>query len=169
MSDDFKFIHFWNDEHEKQIRYYNHLKEFVLDGEGINTLMRAVPVAQAAWVASDGSPRAITVPFALLNEDYVYFTAEESQAIVQSLRKDPRISMCWGGPGGAATVRGQAEVISDPALTASVCEASAKQRYPDDPAKASKLASKLDSPTRVSIKVSKDKFITFSGAGLPRD
>lgn len=170
MSEQFAFINFWNDHFpDNQIRYYNHLSEFVLDEAGIDELMRGSPIAMASWITSDGSPRAIAVPFALLDDDCVYFTAEPSQPIVKSLKKDPRISMCWGLGAGAVTLRGKAEIISDPDLTARVCDASAKQRYRDDPDKAGRLASKLKSPTRVSIKVSKDKFITFTGADLPRD
>jgi uncharacterized pyridoxamine 5'-phosphate oxidase family protein len=170
MGEGFGFINFWNDHHsDSQIRYYNHLKEFVLDEAGIKALMNASPICMAAWVAKDGSPRAIALPFALLDDEHVYFTAEESQPIVKALREDPRISMCWGLRSDAATLRGRAEIHTDADLTRRVREASAKQRYPKDPEKARKLALKLDSPTRVTIQVSDEKFITFTGANLPRD
>ncbi|MBT4160748.1 MAG: hypothetical protein HOC70_00570 [Gammaproteobacteria bacterium] len=169
MSEQFAFINYWNDHHpDHQVRYYNHLSEFTLDDEKIMQLMQGADIATVAWAASDGSARAIAVPFALL-DDEVYFTAEASQPIVKSLEGDNRISMCWGGMIGAATARGHAEIIDDQDLTARVCEASAKQRYQNDADKAAKLASRLASPTRVSIKVTADKHITFSTLGLPRD
>ena len=169
MSEKFAFINYWNDHHpDQQVRYYNHLSEFILDEAQIVQLMQTADIATVAWAASDGSARSIAVPFALL-DDGVYFTAESSQPIVKSLENDSRISMCWGGMIGAATARGTAEIIDDPALTTRVCEASAKQRYQNDADKAAKLASRLASPTRVSIKVTADKHITFSTLGLPRD
>ena len=171
MSEEFAFINFWNDHHpDNQTRYYNHLAEFVLDDAGIDEAMRGTPLAMTSWIAGDGSPRSIAVPFALLDDDYVYFSATPAQAIVKSIKEDPRISMCWAFGAGAVTLRGQAEIISDDDdLTTIVCDESAKQRYPGDSKMADKLAAKLKSETRVSIKVSKDKFITFNGANLPRD
>lgn len=165
-----ELVNFWNDIHpEQQIRYYNHLAEFTLDQAGIDRLLQGAPVCTATWVARDGSPRSIALPYALLDDEHVYLTAEASQPLVRALRKDPRIALCWGGFGGAATVRGEAEVKDDRALTDRVREASAKQRYPSDPAKAEQLARRLDSPSRVTIKVRKGKFITFSSGNLPRD
>ena len=169
MAEKFAFINYWNDHHpDKQVRYYNHLSEFILDEQQIKQLMEGADIATVAWVAADGSPRSIAVPFALL-DDSVYFTAESSQPIVKSLENDSRISMCWGSTIGAATARGHAEITDDQDLTARVCKASARQRYQNDPDKAAKLANRLASPTRVAIKVTADKHITFSTLGLPRD
>ena len=170
MSEEFAFINHWNDHNpDKQIRYYNHLAEFVLDEAGIDEAIHGTPLAMTSWIASDGSPRSIAVPFAILDDGCVYFTAVPSQVIAKSIARDPRISMCWAYGAGAVTLRGQAEIISDDKLTATVCDESAKQRYPADSDKATRLAVKLKSSERVSIKVTTDKYITFNGANLPRD
>ncbi len=170
MSEEFAFINFWNDHHpDNQTRYYNHLAEFVLDEAGIDEAIQGTPLAMTSWIASDGSPRSIAVPFSLRDDSCVYFTAVPSQAIAKSIADDPHISMCWAYGAGAVTIRGQAEIISDDSLTADVCDESAQQRYPGDADKESQLAAKLKSTERVTIKVSADKYITFNGANLPRD
>ena len=136
--------------------------------EQIDTLMTKAPECVLMWATKDGWP--VGVVHAYVWHDgkvWVTFAAHRHRAV--AIRRDPRVSVTVSGrtsddptcPLGAVTLKGRAEFIDDPETRDWFYHALAKKVSPEDKAGEDDFYDLLDSPLRLVLAITPEKWISF--------
>ena len=136
--------------------------------EQIDALLTKAPECVLMWGTQSGWPVGVVHSFVWHGgKIWVTFAAHRHRA--SAIRRDPRVSVCVSGrtsddpdcPLGALTVKGRGHFHDDEATKAWFYRALAKKQSPDDKAGEDAFRDLLDSPLRLVLEITPDKWISF--------
>ncbi len=136
--------------------------------EQIDALMTRAPECVLMWATKDGWPVGVVHSF-VWHEGRVWLTFAAHRHRAVAIRRDPRVSVTVSGrssddpecPLGAVTVKGRAEFIEDSDAKDWFYHALAKKVSPDDEAGEEAFYQLLDSPLRLVLAITPEKWISF--------
>jgi nitroimidazol reductase NimA-like FMN-containing flavoprotein (pyridoxamine 5'-phosphate oxidase superfamily) len=123
------------------------------------------------WHSADGHPIGAVVNYVFRKGSF-WVTATDHRPRIVAIRADPRVSVVISSRGSAITARrsitcrGSATVHDDPAVKAWMLPELAAAVRPGSPSRAAEFAKLLDSPGRLVIQVTPQKWTGFDGAKM---
>ncbi len=147
---------------------------FPFDDEQLNELLTDARECVLMWGTQDGWPVGVYHQF-LWREGKFWITCTANRHRVAAIRRDPRVSVAVSAmvapnfaPRGAATAKGRGVVHEDRETKDWFYRALARKALPDDKAAEDAFVERLDSPLRIVIEVTPEKWITFDGSKSDR-
>ena len=136
--------------------------------EQIDELMTKAPECVLMWGTKDGWPVGVVHSF-VWHDGKVWLTFAAHRHRASAIRRDPRVSVTVSGrtsddptcPLGAVTLKGRAEFIEDEDQIKWFYRALAKKVSPDDKAGEDDFYALLDSPLRLVLAITPEKWISF--------
>jgi general stress protein 26 len=125
------------------------------------------------WSTRDGWPVGVIMSY-LWKDGRFWLTAGAHRHRIEAVRRDPRVSIVVtsaglpSGYGQSLTAKGRCVVHEDRRTLDWFYPRFAAHLYPD-PAQAQRFVQRLDSPLRVVLEVTPEKFITYDGAKMLAD
>ena len=122
------------------------------------------------WSTRDGWPMGVVMS-CLWRDGRLWLTAGAHRHRIAAIRRDPRCSVVVTstgtalGPGKTVTIKGRCIVHEDRETKDWFYPAFSTHLYPE-PAQAEAFQKRLDSPLRVVLEVTPEKFITYDGAKM---
>ncbi len=144
--------------------------------EQLDALMTKAPECVLMWSTKDHWPVGVVHAY-VWHEGKVWLTFAAHRHRAAAIRRDPRVSVTVSGrtsddpecPMGAATMKGRATFHEDRATKEWFYRALSNKGNPDDPAAAQDFYDLLDSPLRVVLEITPEKWITFDAEKSARD
>jgi len=143
------------------------------DEEQIETLMTEASECVLMWGTRDGWPVGVVHAFVWKDGKlWVTFAAHRHRAA--AIRRDPRVSVAVSAAtassvSGAATMKGRARFHEDDETKAWFYPALAKKVSPGDRAGEEAFLALLDTPLRMILEITPEKWITYDGDKASRD
>ena len=136
--------------------------------EQIDELMTKAPECVLMWGTKDGWPVGVVHSF-VWHGGKVWLTFAAHRHRASAIRRDPRVSVTVSGrtsddptcPLGAVTLKGRAQFIEDDDTIKWFYRALAKKVSPDDKAGEDDFYALLDSPLRLVLAITPEKWISF--------
>lgn len=158
----------------ERIHNYEQVSIYGLDDDQREELLRAAAECVFNWSTKDGWPVGVIMSF-LWRDGKFWLTAGAHRHRIEAIQRDARVSIVVTstgtklGPSKTITAKGRARVRDDaetkrwfyPALAAMI------QRGEPEPTK--RFAEFLDSPLRVILEVTPEKWITYDGEKMALD
>ena len=134
----------------------------------IDLLMTKAPECVLMWGTKDGWPVGVVHSF-LWHEGTIWITFASHRHRASAIKRDPRVSVTVSGktsddpdcPLGAVTVKGRGTFIDDKATKEWFYRALSQKVAPNDKAGEDDFYSLLDSPLRLVLQVTPEKWISF--------
>ena len=136
--------------------------------EQIDTLMTKAPECVLMWGTKDGWPVGVVHAY-VWHDGKVWLTFAAHRHRAAAIKRDPRVSVCVTGrtsddpecPLGAVTLKGRGEFIDDHDTRHWFYRALAKKVSPQDKAGEDDFYNLLDSPLRLVLAITPEKWISF--------
>ena len=146
---------------------------YAYGSDQIDRLMTEASECVLMWGTRDGWPVGVVHAF-LWQDGKVWLTFVAHRHRAAAIRRDPRVSVCvsavtTAGMKGAATLKGRARIHEDDETKAWFYPAFAAKVSPNSRAGQQVFIEQLDTPTRVILEVTPEKWITFDGEKSERD
>lgn len=158
----------------EQIHDYEQVSVYGLDPDKRDELLRSAGECVFNWSTKDGWPVGVIMSY-LWRDGKFWLTAGGHRHRIEAIRRDPRVSVVVTstgtklGPSKTVTAKGRARVREDAETKKWFYPALAGRVRPDDPAEARRFAEFLDSPLRVIVEVTPEKWITYDGEKMALD
>jgi nitroimidazol reductase NimA-like FMN-containing flavoprotein (pyridoxamine 5'-phosphate oxidase superfamily) len=158
----------------EQIHNYEQVSIYGLDGDKRDELLVAAAECVFNWSTKDGWPVGVIMSF-LWRDGKFWLTAGAHRHRIEAIRRDPRVSVVVTstgtklGPSKTITVKGHVRVREDAETKAWFYPALAARVRSGDPAATKQFAEFLDSPLRVILEVTPEKWITYDGEKMALD
>jgi len=158
----------------QQIHDYEQVSIYGLDPERREELLRAAAECVFNWSTKDGWPVGVIMSF-VWRDGKFWLTAGGHRHRIEAIRRDPRVSIVVTstgtklGPSKTITVKGRARVREDAETKKWFYPALADMIQRGDAAAAQRFAEFLDSPLRVILEVTPEKWITYDGEKMALD
>jgi general stress protein 26 len=158
----------------EQIHNYEQVSVYGLDESAREELLRTAGECVFNWSTKEGWPIGVIMSF-LWREGKFWLTAGAHRHRIEAIRRDPRVSVVVTstgtklGPSKTITVKGRVRVREDAETKAWFYPALATMIQRDDPIAAKRFAEFLDSPLRVILEVTPEKWITYDGEKMALD
>jgi general stress protein 26 len=158
----------------QQIHDYEQVSIYGLDPDQRDELLRTAAECVFNWSTRDGWPVGVIMSF-LWRDGKFWLTAGGHRHRVEAIRRDPRVSIVVTstgtklGPSKTITAKGRACVREDAETKKWFYPALANVIQRGDAAAAQRFAEFLDSPLRVILEVTPEKWITYDGEKMALD
>ncbi len=146
---------------------YEEVSDLTLSDQDRELLLGAQNECVFMWRMKDGWPFGVVMNY-VWREGKLWLTASSQRPRIKSLQRDDRVSVAISSTGTAAppaavSIRGRCAILSDaetkrwfyPALAAAMIPRSEKAQ--------ARFVAMLDSPRRVVLRVTPEKYVTFDG------
>lgn len=156
------------------IHDYERVSVYGLDEAEREELLRAAGECVFNWSTKDGWPVGVIMSF-LWRDGKFWLTAGAHRHRIEAIRRDPRVSIVVTstgtklGPSKTITAKGRVRVRDDAQTKAWFYPALASMIQRGDPAASRRFAEFLDSPLRVILEVTPEKWISYDGAKMALD
>jgi general stress protein 26 len=158
----------------EQIHNYEQVSIYGLDAADREALLTTAGECVFNWSTKDGWPVGVIMSF-LWRDGKLWLTAGAHRHRIEAIRRDPRVSVVVTstgtklGPSKTITVKGRVRVCEDAETKRWFYPALASMIQRGDPAQSRAFAEFLDSPLRVILEVTPEKWITYDGAKMALD
>jgi general stress protein 26 len=158
----------------EQIHDYERVSVYGLDDDQREKLLRTASECVFNWSTKDGWPVGVIMSF-LWRDGKLWLTAGAHRHRIEAIRRDPRVSVVVTstgtslGPSKTVTMKGRVRIREDAETKAWFYPALASRVRQGDPAAAQRFAEFLDSPLRVILEVTPEKWITYDGEKMALD
>jgi general stress protein 26 len=155
-----------------QIHNYEQVSVYGLDPDQREELLRSAQECVFNWSTKDGWPVGVIMSY-LWRDGRFWLTAGAHRHRIEAIRRDPRVSVVVTstgtklGPSKTITAKGRVRVREDAETKAWFYPALASRVRSGDAAK--QFAEFLDSPLRVILEVTPEKWITYDGEKMALD
>jgi general stress protein 26 len=149
------------------IHDYERVSLYPLSESEREELLRAQRECTFNWATRDGWPMGVVMSY-LHRDGRFWLTAGAHRHRIEAVRRDPRVSIVVssagirGGAGRAVTAKGRCRVREDAETKRWFYPAFSRHLYPDERA-AREFEERLDSPLRVILEVTPERWITYDG------
>jgi general stress protein 26 len=156
------------------IRNYEQVSIYGLDEADRESLLREQGECVFNWATRDGWPVGVVMSF-LWRDGRFWLTAGAQRHRIEAIRRDPRVSVVVTsagtrlGPAKTLTAKGRVRIREDAETKQWFYPALAEMIQRGDPVAARRFAEHLDSPLRVILEVTPEKWITYDGAKMALD
>ena len=146
---------------------YEEVSDLTLSDEDRERLLETQNECVFMWRMKDGWPFGVVMNY-VWRDGKLWLTASSQRPRIRSLGRDDRVSVAvssigTGTPLAAVSIRGRCAILSDaetkrwfyPALAAAMIPRGAKAQ--------ATFVAMLDSPRRVILRVTPEKYVTFDG------
>ena len=147
---------------------------FPFDDEQIDALPTDARECVLMWGTRDGWPVGVYHQF-LWRDGKFWITCAAHRHRVSAIRRDPRVSVAVSAvcapafePRGSITAKGRGVVREDRETKDWFYRALAEKAFPTDAAAVDEFVARLDSPLRIVIEITPEKWITFDGSKSDR-
>ena len=146
---------------------YEQVSIYFLSDERREELLTKHAECVFMWSTKDGWPIGVTMSY-LWKDGRFWLTAGAHRHRISAVRRDPRVSIAVTstgtslGPGKAITAKGRCVIREDDETKKWFYPEFSAHLYPD-PAAAREFEAFLDSPLRVILEVTPEKWITYDG------
>jgi len=149
------------------MKNYEEVSDLTLSEEDKEKLLSTQNECVFAWSTSSGQPVGVVMSY-VWKEGKVWLTASSQRPRVSAVRRDDRVSVAisslgTGAPPATVTVIGRCAILQDAETKRWFYPALAAALIPNNPKRQSSFAQMLDSPRRVIMSVTPERFITFDG------
>lgn len=158
----------------EQIENYEMVSIYNLEDEDREKLLRTQGECTFMWSTKDGWPVGVIMAY-LWRDGKFWLTGGAHRHRIAAVRRDPRVCICVTsagtklGPSWTATAKGRCRIREDSEVKSWFYPALAELINPGDPAEAKRFAEFLDSPVRVILEVTPEKWITYDGVKMALD
>ena len=149
---------------------YERVSVYALDDAEREALLRTHAECTFNWSTRDGWPVGVIMSY-LWRDGRFWLTAGAHRHRIEAVRRDRRVSIVVTstgpklGAGKSVSAKGRCTVLEDAETKAWFYPAFARHLYPDEKA-ARAFEQKLDSPLRVVLEVTPEKWITYDGVKM---
>ncbi len=158
----------------ESMRDHEVVSTFPFDDEQVDQLMNDSSECVLMWGTQDGWPVGVYHSF-VWRDGKFWITCAAHRHRVAAIQRDGRVSVAVSAvaaqefsPRGSATAKGRAIVREDQATKDWFYPALAQKAFPHDKAAEDDFVERLDSPLRIIIEVTPEKWITFDGSKSDR-
>jgi general stress protein 26 len=158
----------------EQIHNYEQVSVYGLDDDKREELLRTAGECVFNGSTKDGWPVGVIMS-SLCRDGKFWLTAGAHRHRIAAIRRDPRVSVVVTstgtklGPSKTITAKGRVRVRDDAETKAWFYPALAAMIRAGDPAATKRFAEFLDSPLRVILEVTPEKWITYDGEKMALD
>ena len=158
----------------EQIHNYEQVSIYGLDPSEREKLLLAQAECVFNWSTKDGWPVGVIMSF-LWRDGKFWLTAGAHRHRIEAIRRDPRVSIVVTSTGTklgrskTITAKGRVRVREDAETKAWFYPALAEMIQQGDPVATKQFAEFLDSPLRVVLEVTPEKWITYDGEKMALD
>lgn len=159
---------------QDQIHNYERVSVYGLDDADREALLTTAGECVFNWSTKDGWPVGVIMSF-LWRDGKFWLTAGAHRHRIEAIQRDPRVSIVVTstgtklGPSKTITAKGRARVREDAETKRWFYPALAAMIQRGDPAQTKTFAEFLDSPLRVILEVTPEKWISYDGAKMALD
>lgn len=146
---------------------YEEVADLTLADEDRERLLATQNECVFMWRMKDGWPLGVVMSY-VWRDGKIWLTASSQRPRIRSIERDNRVSVAvsslgTGMPPATVTVRGRCAILSDAETKAWFYPALAAALIPKNATMQAAFVKMLDSPRRVILRVTPEKFITFDG------
>lgn len=146
---------------------YEEVADLPLSDDDRERLLTAQNECVFIWRMKDGWPLGVVMSY-LWRDGKLWLTASKQRPRIRSIERDDRVSVAvssagTGMPPATVTIRGRCSIFSDPETKGWFYPALAAALIPNNAKLQADFVAMLDSPRRVVLRVTPEKFITFDG------
>ncbi len=158
----------------EKIHDYEQVSVYGLDASEREALLTAQGECVFNWATKDGWPVGVIMSY-LWRDGRFWLTAGAHRHRIEAIRRDPRVSVVVTstgtklGPSKAITAKGRVRIREDAETKAWFYPALASMINRGDPEASKQFAEFLDSPMRVILEVTPEKWITYDGVKMALD
>ena len=158
----------------EQIHNYEQVSIYGLDDDRREELLRAAGECVFNWSTKDGWPVGVIMSF-LWRDGKFWLTAGAHRHRIEAIQRDPRVSIVVTstgtklGPSKTITAKGRVRVREDEETKRWFYPALAAMIQQGEPEATQRFAEFLDSPLRVILEVTPEKWITYDGEKMALD
>jgi nitroimidazol reductase NimA-like FMN-containing flavoprotein (pyridoxamine 5'-phosphate oxidase superfamily) len=159
---------------QDRIHDYEQVSVYGLDDEERDELLRLQGECVFNWSTKDGWPVGVVMSY-LWRDGRFWLTAGAHRHRIEAIRRDPRVSVVVTstgtklGPAKTLTAKGRVRIREDAETKRWFYPALAAMVQRGDPAATKRFAELLDSPLRVILEVTPEKWITYDGVKMALD
>ena len=153
---------------------YEQVSVYPLDDADREKLLAEADECVFNWATRDGWPVGVVMSF-VWRDGRFWLTAGAHRHRISAVRRDPRVSVVVTsagtplGPAKSITAKGRVRIREDAETKRWFYPALAARIRRDDPAAAKAFAEFLDSPLRVILEVTPEKWISYDGVKMALD
>lgn len=157
----------------EDLQDYEAVSVYFLDDTDREALLSEQRECVFNWSTRDGWPVGVIMS-CLWRDGKLWLTAGAHRHRISAVRRDPRVSIVITstgtsmGPGKSITIKGRCAIREDAETKAWFYPAFSGHLHPE-PRHAEAFCKMLDSPLRVVLEVTPEKFITYDGVKMARD
>jgi general stress protein 26 len=149
------------------LKNYEEVSDLTLGKEDQERLLRTQNECVFSWRTSNGWPVGVVMSY-VWKEGKIWLTASSQRPRVNAVRRDDRVSVAisslgTGAPPATVTIVGRCAILQDAGTKQWFYPALAAALIPNNPKRQTGFAQMLDSPRRVIMSVTPERFITFDG------
>jgi len=155
---------------DESMRNYEEVAQFTMSDADTDALLRAQTECTFIWRMRDGWPVGVIMSY-VWRDGKIWMTASSQRPRIAAVRRDHRVSVVVSSAGTTlsprtVTMRGRCELFEDAATKSWFYPALAASLVPHDERRQANFIKMLDSPRRVVMCVTPEKFITFSSDAM---
>ena len=153
------------------VENYEEVDHFPLDPELQEQILQEQNECSFVWGPKDHWAVGVIMSY-VWRDGRFWLTASSQRARIAAIRRDPRVSLVFSsvgtrfGPAKSITVKGRVRVLDDQATKAWVLPAIAGAVLPGADELQEKFVKMMDSPRRVVLEVTPEKWITFDAGQM---
>lgn len=152
---------------------YEDVTKYTLEPEDLERLFKEQNECTFMWSTKDGAPVGCIMSY-VWQDGKVWATATKQRARIPALRRDPRSCVVVTSTGTSmgpkcVTMRGRCRILEDAETKNWFYPALAERLIPDNPAQQRGFVKMLNSPHRVVMEFTPERYITFDGDKMAAD
>jgi general stress protein 26 len=154
-----------------QVQNYEEVDQYPLEPELCEQILRAQNECSFVWGTRDHWAVGVIMTYVWRDERF-WLTASSQRARIHAIRRDPRVSLVVSsvgtpfGPAKSITVKGRVRIREDAATKERVLPQIAAAILPGAEELQGRFVEMMDSPRRVVLEVTPEKWITFDAAKM---
>lgn len=154
-----------------RVENYEEVEHFPLDPELCEQILLAQNECSFVWSPKDHWAVGVIMSY-VWRDGKFWLTASSQRARIHAIRRDPRVSLVISsvgtrfGPARSITVKGRVRVLDDAATKQRTLPEIAAAILPGAEELQGKFVQMMDSPRRVVLEVTPEKWITFDAAQM---
>lgn len=155
----------------EKLENYELVSIYKLNPDVQERLLRSQRECVFSWCTKDQWPIGVIMSCYWANGK-MWLTAGAHRHRIAAVQRNPQVSVCVTstgtdlGPGKTVTIKGRCRVREDGETKAWFYRAFSSHLNPTNPAAAEAFRQMLDSPLRVVLEITPEKFITYDGAKM---
>jgi general stress protein 26 len=155
----------------KTVQNYEDVEHYPLDPAVQENILQEQTECSFVWGPKDGWAVGVIMSY-VWRDGRFWLTASNQRARISAIKRDPRVSIIVTsvgtsvGPARSITAKGTVRVLDDRATLDWVLPAIAAVNVPGSDELQKKFTQMMDSPRRIVLEVTPEKWITFDAAQM---